>query len=88
MAIQQLSKAEIEAVSGGAVITIDTGALPDVGGLLGGLVGTVTGVLGSVLGLVNVGSLLGTVTGLLNNVLGAVGLPSISLSASVDLNIG
>ncbi|MDD5247385.1 MAG: hypothetical protein PHY45_00270 [Rhodocyclaceae bacterium] len=66
MAIQELSKEEINVVSGGAL---------DLGGILGSLLNPVLGLLSPVLGLV--GSVLGTVTnlvgGLLNTVTGLLG---------------
>lgn len=73
MAIQELNKVEIEAVSGGAglldsVIGLISG-LPLVGGLLGGLLNTVGGLVKSVTNIVSglpiVGPLLGSVLGLL-----------------------
>lgn len=59
MSIQELSKQEIEAVSGGAI---------DLGGLLGGLLSPVMGLLQPVLGIV--GGLVATVIGLLGGLLG------------------
>lgn len=68
MAIQELGKTEIEAVSGGT-LTLDLHA--DVGSLLGGILTPVLGLVGGLVaptfGLV--GSLLGAVTGLLGGLL-------------------
>ncbi|WP_374324688.1 hypothetical protein [Azonexus sp.] len=65
MAIQELNKTEIAAVSGGAL---------DLGGLLGGILnpvlGLVGGILSPVVGLVS--GLVGTVTGLLGGLLGGL----------------
>lgn len=65
MAIQELGKTEIEAVSGGAL---------DLSGLLGGLLNPVLGLVGGLLtpvvGLVQ--GLVGTVTGLLGGLLGGL----------------
>lgn len=68
MAIQELGKTEIEAVSGGT-LTLDLHA--DIGSLLGGVLGPVFALVG---GLVAptfslVGGLLGAVTGLLGDLL-------------------
>lgn len=74
MAIQELNKTEVEAVSGGAALNLTSlvSGLPVVGGLLGGLLGTVGGVLNTVssvlTGLPVVGSLLGTVLGLVGGI--------------------
>lgn len=80
MAIQELSKVEIEAVSGGGLLDSVVGlvsGLPLVGGLLGGLLSTVGGLLNSITGIVSglpvVGPLLGSVLGLL----GGLGLGSL-----------
>ncbi len=51
MAIQELNKVEIEAVSGGLLglnLTATLTGLPVVGGLLGGLLGTVNSLLSTV----------------------------------------
>ena len=70
MAIQELNKTQIEAVSGGAALDLSglLGGLPLVGGLLGtvkGVLNTVTGVLG---GLPVVDSLVSTVLGLVGGI--------------------
>jgi len=61
MAIQELSKAEVSVVSGGAL---------DLGGLLGSILNPVLGLLTPVLNLV--GGILGTVTSLLGGLLGGL----------------
>lgn len=63
MAIQEMSKEDIDVVSGGAL---------NLGGLFGGLLSPVLGLLSPVLNLV--GGLLGTVTGLLGGLLGGLRL--------------
>lgn len=61
MAIQELSKQEINNVSGGAL---------DLGGLLSPVLNLVTGLLGTVLNVVT--GLVGTVLGLLGGLLGGI----------------
>jgi hypothetical protein len=74
MAIQELNKTEVEAVSGGAALNLTSlvSGLPLVGGLLGGLLGTVGGLLNTVSGLLTglpvVGPLVGTVLGLVGGI--------------------
>jgi hypothetical protein len=78
MAIQELNKAEIEVVSGGAALNLTAlvSGLPLVGGLLGGVLGLVGGLLNSVSGLLTglpvVGPVLGNVLGAVFGVVGGV----------------
>jgi phage-related protein len=69
MAIQQLSKEEVEVVSGGALDL--SNLLGTVLGLVTGLINTVVGLVGTVLGLVT--SLIGTVTGLVSGLVSSLG---------------
>lgn len=70
MAIQELSKQEINEVSGGA---LDLGGLLEpVLGLVGTVLGVVTGVVNTVVTLVT--GLLGTVLGLVGGLLGGLGV--------------
>lgn len=73
MAIQELNKTEVAAVSGGAIsISGLVSGLPLVGGLLSGVLGVVTGLVNTVVGVASglpvVGSLLGTVLGLVSGI--------------------
>lgn len=67
MAIQELNKTEIEAVSGG-ILGLDLGGL--LGGILNPVLGLVGGLLTPVVGLVQ--GLVGTVTGLVGGLLGGL----------------
>lgn len=74
MAIQELSKVEIQAVSGGALsLTSLVSGLPIVGPLLASVLGVVGGLVNTLVGVVTslpiVGPLLGSVLGIVSGII-------------------
>lgn len=90
MAIQTLTGAEIDAVSGAAITVGGPGLAASVdpfalaGAVLSNTFSLAGSALGSIAGLV--GGLLGTVTGLVGSLTGLVGIPSLAASASVSVS--